>query len=385
MTSYYEGWSPPDSFEKMQWLSELSSENGWEVTARSPVYAGDDLLHIPQPQWLLPPVWQQRQLSVIRGDSNTFKTFLMVDVAMSLATGLPWQFMEAYTWEREPMPVLVVEGEGADTVAERAQGWMHHRGLGHLPLPDTFMVTKDLPNLWAEHSEDVPRLMNTIAHEGVQMVFIDTLHATAPGANTNQPEDMNRIVRSMRRVRDEAKSAVCVIHHNNKSGEIGGSNVLFAAMDTVVRVDPDLYKVRASSAGPEREEISGVWVATEKQRRYPVKNLGKLKPQVVRYRPAREDTFDPETDGTTLVLEREGRSMLEVGEFADLFKTFDESVRGKVDTIWQRAEEPQSRSVLVQGMRKQTGLDLCDRMVDVGLLHEWEDGRLCRFEEVEEL
>lgn len=382
----------PSPQEKHHWWMEARTEQGWEFTSRAPLWTGEDLLSIPQPTWLLPPMLQRRQLSTVAGPSNTFKTFFMVDVAMTLATGAEWSFMSHAAPEREPMPVLFVEAEGADTLAERAQTWLAARGADPKRLPRTLHVAKDLPNLYSDMDRfdgTVDRLLGAIAYEGIQLVIIDTLHATAAGANTNAPEDMNRIVGAMRRIRDEAKSAVSVVHHYNKSGDIGGSNVLFAAMDTVVEFQPDEAKVRSGYGAPESREIVGVWVKTSKQRRYPIKTFGKLVPRVVRYRDAYEDSFEPDIDGTSLVLLREGKSELDAGEHAESFRQFGFSDQERVDRLWEvvkRGPWPSKAQVVKAAkVQKQSGYALLEEMLEKSIIFEWEDGQIAAEAEIDAL
>ena len=51
---------------------------------------GDEILKQPYPRWLISGVVQQRSLAVVYGASNVGKSFLALDMALSLARGIDW-------------------------------------------------------------------------------------------------------------------------------------------------------------------------------------------------------------------------------------------------------------------------------------------------------
>ena len=49
------------------------------------------MMQMPAPAWLIEGILPERALTLMFGDSNSFKSFLAVDMACHIATGLDWQ------------------------------------------------------------------------------------------------------------------------------------------------------------------------------------------------------------------------------------------------------------------------------------------------------
>jgi len=93
-----------------------------------PVVRVDQILREAHAQrWLVEPLWGESSVGVIGGAPKCAKTWLGLDLALSVATGTPC--LGRYTVPR-PGPVLVYLAEDALTaVRERLEGMARHRGL----------------------------------------------------------------------------------------------------------------------------------------------------------------------------------------------------------------------------------------------------------------
>jgi hypothetical protein len=88
----------------------------------------DEMIALPQPKWLIDGLIMEKTSALMFGKSNSFKSFLGIDMGAALATGRDWHGQAT----GEPMPVLYVATEGALGVAtQRIPGWMEANGIPH--------------------------------------------------------------------------------------------------------------------------------------------------------------------------------------------------------------------------------------------------------------
>ncbi|WP_095203214.1 AAA family ATPase [Mesorhizobium carmichaelinearum] len=83
-----------------------------------------DMCNLPEPEWLVEGLIQKRSTAVMFGKSNAFKSFLAIDIGLSVDTGQDWHGNPV-----SPGGVLFVATEGANGVGRlRIPGWYdHHR------------------------------------------------------------------------------------------------------------------------------------------------------------------------------------------------------------------------------------------------------------------
>jgi hypothetical protein len=173
--------------------------------------------------------------SVVYGPSNTGKSFWVLELAASVATGRP--FMDSMEVDQGAVIYFALEG------IHGARNRIHAlRSCGRLgaesPLylcfePLSLLDQKDVERMIAEIKE-VERL------DGVpcKLVIIDTLARAMPGGDENQGKDMGKYVYGKDRIRAETGAHVLSVHHSGKNEDNGarGHSSLRAAMDTEIRV-----------------------------------------------------------------------------------------------------------------------------------------------------
>lgn len=169
-------------------------------------------------------------LVTLIGKSGVLKSFIAVDIGLSLAAGISWHGRDTTQG-----PVLYVSGEGAGGFGQRIGTWEIARSC---IAPDTFLVITDAPQL--VNAEHVEAIIATARDHGVRVVFLDTLARTM-GGDENSTKDMSAYVTACNRVQRETGAAVIVVHHMGWNADRGrGSSALFAAVDveaTVTRED----------------------------------------------------------------------------------------------------------------------------------------------------
>ncbi len=189
--------------------------------------------------WAMPPVdflvgdlIPERSFAMIYGAPGSGKSFLAIDMALSVAHGVDWHGKAV-----KQGPVLYIAGEGMGGFGKRWKAWEMTHGTAGDPEPDMFLLPTAV-NMLDEH--DVARLCHTIEEMGRQwsLVIIDTVARSIPGADENAAQSIGVFVQACDRVRETAGGTMLAVHHSGKDSSRGarGSNALLGALDTSLQV-----------------------------------------------------------------------------------------------------------------------------------------------------
>jgi hypothetical protein len=205
---------------------------------------GDGILELPSPRSLVGDLFQLDSLAVIYGPPSSGKTFLAMDIALSVATRRSWQGKEVVDG-----PVLYVGAEDAAGIAKRARAWRARYG----ELGEIHWLLQRVPLL---DSGAVGELCDKVADVAPALIVVDTLTRCMVGADENSTREMGLAVDALDRLRTVIGSCVVTIHHSGKDGSRGprGSIVLLTAADTAVEC---------------RRTRSGITAVVEKQKNGP--------------------------------------------------------------------------------------------------------------------
>ena len=201
------------------------------VEARWRFLSVEELEALPPPRWLVPGLFVEGSIAAIYGAPESGKSFLAVDVALAVASGIPWHGREVAQGA-----TLYVAAEGAPGLGKRVRAWRMDKGATTQPMP--FVLMRDPLNLTTENeARDFAKAVASQVGE-LRMIVVDTLNQTATGADENSAQDMGRYIAGMKRLRDATGATVVVVHHSGKDETRGmrGSTALLGAMDTTVEV-----------------------------------------------------------------------------------------------------------------------------------------------------
>lgn len=216
--------------------------------SRLKLYSLADLESLPPITWLVDKTLTRGGLSMIWGRSGSLKSFVALDMAMCIATGLDWHGNAVQAGR-----VLYIAAEGAFGLAQRAFGWAQRRGEGK-PAPDLLL----LPQALVLTGNELFELLTVIKASGPAPTFIvvDTLSRTIGGGNPNQPSDMNLYVDAVDRLRTETGAHVMVVHHAGEDetrNEIGNKG-LRNACDTVIYVKRNSTSIQLINEAPKGKQ-----------------------------------------------------------------------------------------------------------------------------------
>ena len=173
----------------------------------------------------------------IYGPSGSFKSFLALDWACHIASGIDWDQHKVIQGA-----VLYVAGEGGFGVTKRVRAWeIRHQGanldnLARLGVP-VFPANYDQVELVVDYYNDIKAKTG----QDVKLIILDTLARCYGGNDENSSKDMGAFITGCAAIQQLTGATVLVVHHSGKNVESGGrgSSSLPAALDVEYRVSRD--------------------------------------------------------------------------------------------------------------------------------------------------
>lgn len=190
------------------------------------VLSGNAIKALPPPSPLISGVLDLDTTAVLYGPSGKGKSFVALDWACCVATGIPWHGHTVI-----PLDVLYVLGEGLSGTADRYNSWQH------------IHTVTDVPNLhWAPRAPNIldlkgrTELLECVERFSPGFVILDTLARHIPGGDENDFATMSVLVQTMDMIRRETSACVLAVHHTGKDDTRGarGHSSLKGAMDTEI-------------------------------------------------------------------------------------------------------------------------------------------------------
>jgi hypothetical protein len=166
------------------------------------------LKNLPVAEPLIDAVLPRHSYGILRGRDHSFKTFIALDWALSLATGQPWLGQHV-----EKARVLYIAGEGAYGIDKRTDAWEAARGL--TVDDETFLVRKSALSLF-KPSAAFDHMLDLIESGEFGLVVVDTLRRVSGSADGNS-SDMGTVVDNLDRIkRATGRGSVLVLAHTGK-------------------------------------------------------------------------------------------------------------------------------------------------------------------------
>jgi hypothetical protein len=166
-------------------------------------------------RWLVEQLWCANSVGVIGGAPKCAKTWLGLDMALSVATGTPC--LGKYTVP-EPGPVLVYLAEDAlPAVRERIDGMARHRGLD-LDQVEIHVITT--PVLRLDQDRDRARLWETARRLRPRLLVLDPL-VRLHGIDENHAGNVAELLAYFRSLQRQLGLSVLLVHHTRKNAADG--------------------------------------------------------------------------------------------------------------------------------------------------------------------
>lgn len=179
----------------------------------------DEFLDGPAQSYLIPRMLYRDGLAVIFGAPGVAKSFLALDICLSLTSGAMWML-------GGEVPIVGRDGgrgvahyvmaEGAPTNRARTRAWLHHHGVSRDAIRGRFKpFTKHIIEL---SDAGVSRYLPLVENDRPDIVVLDTKNLMFVGRES-QGEDYGAMLRVLHRIREAAGGAAVVLIDHSGLGD----------------------------------------------------------------------------------------------------------------------------------------------------------------------
>ena len=188
------------------------------------------------PGWALPGFWMKRSHGIVAGEPKAFKSTLVMDMALSFATGKP--FLGQFPME-EQGTVLYIQNENAHWIMkDRFEKMLKNKGVGGSVKKRGSKLRirwpKDIPfymvnqrGFMLSNPEDREYLSDLMTELKPGLLILDPLYLMFDG-DVGSAQDLFPILQWLMELKNTHNCSLILVHHYNKSGESkrGGQRML---------------------------------------------------------------------------------------------------------------------------------------------------------------
>lgn len=209
-----------------------TTDNQYEIDRRqlqieSSYVTHDGLAYIKPPTPLIDTWLMEDSLAWLAGKPGDAKSFIALDMAYSVGTGMDWQGHPV-----KQGTVLYIAAEGASGLSIRANSWM--QAHSNPPSPDIIYLPLAV-RLTNPDELDVQALTQALEALQPALVIIDTQARVTTGAEENSAKDMGWFIDALETLRAAWPATYLTVHHTPRNGDnLRGSIALEGAAETVL-------------------------------------------------------------------------------------------------------------------------------------------------------
>lgn len=213
-------------------------------------------------QWLIKNFMPASASGVLYGQSMSFKTFTMVDVACSVATGKKFGGIKA-----KQGIVYIIAAEGASGITKRIKAWelQKRSKVGEkLIVVSHAIVPTDVNQrsaLIADMKYESERQKLPVA-----LVIFDTMSQCSNGMNENDAGAVSHYLQACREITEPLGATVLNVHHSKKdSDDFRGSSTILSNVDFLMFMKRHDMKVKKTTLKLEKMKEGSIepsWVLT---------------------------------------------------------------------------------------------------------------------------
>ena len=195
---------------------------------------------LPPRDWLVKSLLGEGELSVLYAPSGGGKSFLALDLAARIASGLPW-----FGHKVSQSAVLYVCGEGVTGFRQRMTGWRKRNDIDDAAfamLPGSIDLMQASKPGQADTAIDI---INDCRAEiadrsglDLKLIVLDTASRMMPGGVDSDPKDMKAFLENVEELRNKTKAHILIVTHTGKDTGRGmrGSTMLRDYADLVIEL-----------------------------------------------------------------------------------------------------------------------------------------------------
>lgn len=225
------------------------------------------------PNWLIEDYIEKNTTGVLYGKPGCYKTFLVLDWCLSIASGKQWHGKDV-----SQGLIIYVAGEGNFGLQKRIKAWLFQSKIRDEQIP--FVATNQRVAIRDQDELSVFKNLLRKIDVPIKLIVFDTLRKCFGQGDENHSQDMGDFLDKIESIRQEFDTTCLVVHHTNKSNVIRGSNALESDVDFVYRLESKnsmnctlhTDKVKDSEPQPPKQfELSSIEVGTDKNK--PINSL----------------------------------------------------------------------------------------------------------------
>jgi hypothetical protein len=181
-----------------------------------------------EPRWLIQGLWPADAYGVLAAQEKAGKTWAALDLAVSVACGLPW--LDHFPCPA-PGPVLLFLGEGGErATVRRIEAIATNKGADLDQLADRLRLCFRVPRLAAPGAgSELAAIQAELQVHPAALVILDPLYLAAAGASGSSLYDMGAVLQAIQGVCQAAGCALLVVTHWNKTGDGRGADRISGA------------------------------------------------------------------------------------------------------------------------------------------------------------
>jgi len=340
--------------KKPRQTDELQLE---EVTAMKVSGWGDFLKTPTYLRWLVDEAWVDGSVGFISGRSKSYKTWIALDLALSVVSGEP--FLGRYPVRRSGPVLLIQEEDPAAVLQQRLVLIGKSKGMLptvtsatneniHIEYPDYPLHIINLQGFNLGVDEKVAQVRNLIAQINPVMVILDPFIVLLPqGVDEFKGGQVSSVLQSVKMWREEFGCSVVIVHHWNKGkneeGErfaehMYGSFAFHAWLESALHVMPVI---------PDDESMEQQIKQVIVEREFKAAISGRAQKLTFEIDTAKEFTYKVEFEDSTKVGPKE---------------------QGILDFVSQAGPSTTMEVVAATGMRRPEFVEIAGRLVRAKLL-----------------
>lgn len=176
-------------------------------------YGRSAVASIPPPSWLVRGIATRASLTLLAGKFGTYKSFVSIALAASVATGRPFLGHPV----DEAGPVIYIAAEGLSGIQGRLDAWEQTHNGGHMIDDELFTVIGTAVDL--RSGDDMAALTEICSRLEPRLIVWDTLHRCAPGVDENSNTEMGVVIDRLSWLRESHHATQLVVHHTGHGGQ----------------------------------------------------------------------------------------------------------------------------------------------------------------------
>lgn len=202
------------------------------------VYARDIEQSSPDQQWLIEGLWAQGAVGVLGGPPKCAKTFLGLDMAVSVASATP--ALGHFEVQEQGRALVYLAEDALPQVRARIEALCLHRQLDIRALD---LVAISEPTLRLDLPEHRARLNRTLESRRPRLMLLDPL-IRMHRRDENSSADMSELLSYLRDLQRTFDVAIVLVHHASKKQRAQPGQALRGSSDLHALGDCNVYLAR---------------------------------------------------------------------------------------------------------------------------------------------